>query len=725
MPEPSGKPDPLGATWDGKGVNFALFSEHAEKVELCLFDSADAVKESRRIPLTGKTEHVWHAYLPGAGPGCLYGYRVHGPYNPQKGLRFNPAKVLIDPYAKAVGRTARWDNSLFAYNFGHPDEDLSINAQDNAAFVPLAKVADHEFDWGGDAPPNIPWEQTIIYEAHVKGLTRLRPETPEELRGTYAGLARGPVIDHLKALGVTALELLPIQHHVDEHHLFAKNLTNYWGYNTLSFFSPDIRYCARETEDPAREFKKMVRALHSAGIEVILDVVYNHTPEGNHLGPTFSLKGIDNAAYYQLNPGNPRYYMDYTGCGNTLNMRHPRTLQLVMDSLRYWIEEMHVDGFRFDLASALARGDRGFEKMGAFLNRVQEDPVVSRVKLIAEPWDLGEGGYQVGNFPKGWSEWNGQYRDSVRKFWRGDRGMVGALATRLAGSSDLYQWDNRQPTASVNFLVAHDGLTLHDLVSYKRKHNDGNKEENKDGTDENFSWNCGVEGDTPNRRVRNLREKHKRNLLATLALSQGIPMICGGDEFGRAQRGNNNAYCQDNEIGWLDWNWDEERKRFLEFARRAIAIRKKHPAFRRPDFFAGRADARSGTKDATWFSSSGREMNNGDWTDSHHRSLGMRLTGRAPGEAGGNETPEEVFLLLLNAYRKNVPFVLPAHRSKTRWETVLDTSEPDAKKRVARGGAVFDLQAQSLVLFRLVGPGKKKAPWRRKSLSVEKKSQRP
>jgi glycogen operon protein len=539
-----GAPYPLGATWDGIGVNFAIFSEHATAVELCLFSGPDATAESGRMALPEQTDMVWHGYLPDVRPGQLYGYRVHGPYAPRAGHRFNPAKVLIGPYAKAVGRSVRRHDSLFGYRTGDPEQDLSIDTRDNAAYAPLAAVVDEAFTWGTDRPPRTPWHETLIYELHVRGFTALNRHVAEGLRGTYLGVASEPALEHLLKLGVTAVELMPVHHHSDEWHLVQRGLTNYWGYNTLSYFAPDTRYAASPTPlESVREFKMMVRALHAAGLEVILDVVYNHTAEGNHLGPTLSLRGIDNTSYYRLRPDDARFYEDFTGCGNTLNMRSPRVLQLIMDSLRYWVLEMHVDGFRFDLASALARELHEVDKLGAFFDIIHQDPVISQVKLIAEPWDLGEGGYQVGNFPVGWTEWNANYRDAVRRFWRGDGGVVSELATRLAGSSDLYGQSGRRPYASINFITAHDGFTLGDLVSYNEKHNEANGEDNRDGENNNLSWNCGVEGPTDNAAVRKLRWRQMRNLMTTLFTSLGVPMISGGDEMARTQRGNNNAYC--------------------------------------------------------------------------------------------------------------------------------------------------------------------------------------
>jgi isoamylase len=699
-----GRPYPLGATWDGKGVNFSIFSEHATRVELCLFDSADAQKESHRIPLTEQTNRIWHVFIPDARPGWLYAYRVHGPYDPDSGHRFNSAKILTDPYSKAVARRVKWNDTMFAYRIGHPDEDLAADDRDNAPFAPLSMVVDPAFTWGNDRPPRIPWHQTIIYETHVKGLTARHPEVPVALRGTYAGLACEPVIKHLLDLGVTAIELLPVHHHADDYHLLKNGLTNYWGYNTLSFFAPDNRY-GSGTMDLVDEFKMMVRALHDWGMEVILDVVYNHTAEGNHLGPTLSLRGIDNAAYYRLVKDHPRYYMDYTGCGNTLNMLHPQVLQLIMDSLRYWVTEMHVDGFRFDLASALARELHEVDRLGAFFDIIQQDPVISQVKLIAEPWDLGEGGYQVGNFPVLWAEWNGKYRDCIRRFWKGEGRQVAELATRLAGSSDLYEQGGRRPHASIDFITAHDGFTLRDLVSYNGKHNEANGEDNRDGTDDNISWNCGVEGPADDAEIKALREKQIRNFMATLLFSQGVPMICGGDEFGRTQLGNNNGYCQDNELTWYDWNLTRDQKELSRFVRSVIQLRKAHPVLRRHKFFQGRYIRGSEIKDISWFSPNGHEMTDEEWNAESVRYLGVRLAGDAIDDVDelGERITGDTLLILLNAHHEAVPFVLPAHKKGTRWELTLDTADErkGKSKRLARGGRTYDLRERSLALFRL------------------------
>jgi len=705
-----GHPYPLGATWDGKGVNFSLFSENATRVELCLFKSIDAKKETHRISLTEQTNRIWHVYLPDARPGWLYGYRVYGPYAPLTGQRFNPMKILVDPYAKAVARSIHWDDSMFGYQVGVPSEDLVRDDRDNAAFAPLCSVVDTAFTWGDDRPPRIPWHETIIYETHVKGLTARHPNVPAELRGSYAGLACEPVIKYLLDLGVTAVELLPVHHHADEFHQVKRGMPNYWGYNTLAFFAPDSRF-GSGSMGIVEEFKMMVRSLHDWGIEVILDVVYNHTAEGNQLGPTLSLRGIDNLAYYRLSKENPRYYVDYTGCGNTLNMPHPQVLQLIMDSLRYWVTEMHVDGFRFDLASTLARELHEVDRLGAFFDIIQQDPVISQVKLIAEPWDLGEGGYQVGNFPVLWTEWNGKYRDSIRRFWKGEGRQVAELATRLAGSSDLYEHGGRRPHASINFITCHDGFTLQDLVSYNEKHNEANGEDNRDGSNDNISWNCGVEGTTDRPDIIALRERQKRNFMATLLFSQGVPMICGGDEIGRTQQGNNNAYCQDNEINWYNWNLGKGQKELLEFTQNAIKIRKAHSVLMRRKFFHGRYIRGSEIKDISWFSPDGREMTDEEWSAESVRYLGVRLAGNALDEVDelGQPVAGDTLLILLNADHEPVPFVLPAHKKGTRWVLILDTTSKDTERRnhVERGGRIHHLRERSLAMFRLMsGEGK-------------------
>jgi isoamylase len=697
-----GRSYPLGATWDGAGVNFALFSEHATKVELCLFDSPDETKESQRIVLPDFTDQVWHGYFPDVEPGQLFGYRVHGPYEPARGHRFNPNKVLLDPYTKAIGRDLKWDDSLFGYKLGDGAADLSIDERDNAAFCPLAAVVDTAFTWGDDRAPRTPWHKTLIYEVHVKGFTNRHPDVPEKLQGTYAGLASEAAVKHLLDLGVTAVEVMPVHHHVDDRHLLENARSNYWGYNTLAFFAPDLRYASKASpRKSVQEFKMMVRALHAAGLEVILDVVYNHTAEGNQLGPTLSMRGVDNAAYYRL-AKDPRYYADYTGCGNTLNMQHPRVLQLIMDSLRYWVLEMHVDGFRFDLASTLARELHAVNKLGAFFDIIHQDPVLSQVKLIAEPWDVGEGGYQVGNFPVLWTEWNGKYRDDVRRFIKGDGGKAGEFATRLAGSSDLYEQSGRLPYASINFVTCHDGFTLQDLVSYNDKHNEANGEENRDGSNDNHSWNGGVEGPTDDPNVKALRARQKRNFMATLLLSQGVPMICGGDELSHTQKGNNNAYCQDNELTWLNWDLTPEQKDFLEFVKKVVLIRKEQPVFQRRKFFQGRRIRGSDIKDLSWFEPSGQEMSDEAWNAGFVKCLGMRLAGDVIGDVDEKGEPivGETILLLLNAHHEAIPFTLPATRPEHHWECLLDTAEPQGKGLVYwLGGQQYPLQGRSLAVL--------------------------
>ena len=693
-----GHPYPLGATWDGQGVNFALFSENATKVELCLFDSTDSKTASQTIKMPEQTDQVWHVYLPGIQPGQLYGYRVHGPFDPANGHRFNPSKVLLDPYAKEIGRDVQWDKSLFGYNFEDEAEDLSQNTDDGAAFAPLARVIDPSFDWGDDKHPNTPWHKTVIYEAHVKGFTKKNPDIPEKIRGTYAAIASEASIQHLKNLGVTAIELLPIHFHLDDSHLEVKGLTNYWGYNTIGFLAPNSRYADK---DPVREFKTMVKALHAAGIEVILDVVYNHTAEGNHKGPTLSWRGVDNASYYMLSPEDKRFYMDFTGCGNVPNMSHPRVLQLIMDSLRYWVAEMHVDGFRFDLASTLARELHEINKLGAFFDIIHQDPTISQVKLIAEPWDVGPGGYQVGNFPVLWTEWNGKYRDTVRDFWKGSDTDINEFATRLSGSSDLYQDDGRKPYASINFVTCHDGFTLHDLVSYNEKHNEANGEENRDGADDNRSWNCGVEGPTDDPAINALREQQKRNLVATLLLSQGVPMICAGDELSHSQSGSNNTYCQDNDLTWFDWNLNDNQKKFLDFVSKVIQIRNTQPVFQRRRFFKGRPIR--GVKDITWLNPSGQEMDEAGWNAGFVKCLGIQLAGDLIDDVddNGDKIVGETLAILLNGHHEPIDFTLPAPKDSHHWERLFDTADPDAEASFHEGQQPYQLQGRSVVLFRL------------------------
>jgi glycogen operon protein len=703
-----GFPYPLGATWTGVGVNFALFSQHATKVELCLFESPDSPAEFTRIPLSDHTDMVWHAYLPDVRPNQIYGYRVHGPYEPGAGHRFNPNKIVMDPYAKSVARTIRWADEMFGYRVGDPEADLSFDDRDNAAYAPLAAVVDPAFTWGDDRPPRTPWHNTVIYEAHVRGFSKLHPALPEHLRGTYEALTTEPALDHFKKLGVTAIELMPVHHHARDRHLEERGLTNYWGYNSIGYFAPERRLAAsRSPAGAVREFKRMVRALHAAGLEVILDVVYNHTAEGNHLGPTLSLKGIDNASYYRL-AEQARYYMDFTGCGNTLNMQSPQVLQLIMDSLRYWVLEMHVDGFRFDLASALARELFDVDRLGAFFDIIHQDPVLSHVKLIAEPWDLGQGGYQVGNFPVLWTEWNGKYRDTVRRFWRGDSGTVSELATRLAGSNDLYAQSGRQPYASINFITAHDGFTLRDLVSYNEKHNEGNLEENRDGENNNLSWNCGVEGPTDDPTIVGLRARQVRNLLATLLLSQGVPMISHGDELGRTQRGNNNAYCQDNELSWIDWNLNEEQAQLLAFTAMLIRFRLTQPVLRRRKYFQGRSIRGGDVKDVAWLTPEGSEMNDEAWNADFVHSIGMLLSGNAIEEVNeqGEPVMGDTLLILFNAHSDEIQFTLaPIDGDRDwQWQRVFDTAEPGAAGAGYKPGATYAVQGRSAVVLRLTPP---------------------
>ena len=669
-----GNPYPLGSTWDGEGVNFAIFSECADKVELCIFDHQGR-QEVERIKLAWKTDQVWHCYLPEARPGLLYGYRVHGPYDPNRGLRFNRAKLLLDPYGKAIFGRLRWHDALFGYQIGKSNADLSRHRANSAPFMPKCQVIDPAFTWGNDRPPNTSWYDTIIYELHVKGFTWQHPQIPEKLRGTYAGLSSAPAVDYLKRLGVTAVELMPVHACIDERHLVEKGLANYWGYNSIGFFVPDGRYSA---SGQINEFKTMVKILHSADIEVILDVVYNHTAEGNELGPTLCFRGIDNLAYYRVEPENNRYYRDFTGCGNTLNMCHPRVLQLIMDSLRYWVLEMHVDGFRFDLASALARELYEVNRLGAFFDIIHQDPVLSQVKLIAEPWDLGEGGYQVGNFPVGWTEWNGKYRDTVRSYWKGEGDNIGEFAHRLTGSSDLYERGGRRPYASINFVTCHDGFTLHDLVSYNEKHNEANLENNQDGESNNRSWNCGCEGPSADSQITSLRARQKRNFLASLFLSQGVPMLLAGDEMGRSQQGNNNTYCQDTPLSWHDWTLDVEQDELLGFVRRLIALRKAHHVFRRRHFFQGRPIKGSGISDIIWLTPTGTEMTDEEWQHSFARCLGLYLAGDALEEQDekGNPVVDNRFLLLVNAHHEPIPFTLTDLVPVTRWRLILDTSSP-------------------------------------------------
>ena len=696
-----GASSPLGATWDGSGVNFALYSEHAEAVELCLFDEQHA---EQRIRLSEQTDLVWHCYLPDVRPGQRYGYRVHGPYDPGAGHRFNPAKLLIDPYARRLDGAVQWDDSLFGYRLGSPGQDLDRDDRDSASFVPKAVVVDPDYEWSGDTQLETPFDRTVIYEVHVKGFTKLHPDVPEELRGTYAGLASAPAISYLTDLGITAVELLPVHQHVDERHLAERGLTNYWGYSSIGFFAPEIAYSA--TGDPVSEFREMVRQLHAAGIEVILDVVYNHSGEGNHLGPTLSFRGIDNRSYYHLDAQDPRRYVDYTGTGNTLDATSPRVLQLIMDSLRYWVTEMHVDGFRFDLAAALARELHDVDKLGSFFDIVGQDPIISRVKLIAEPWDVGPGGYHVGHFPVGWAEWNGKYRDSVRRFWKGVGSQAAEMAYRLSGSSDLYSRSGRQPHASINFITAHDGFTLHDLVSFEKKHNQANGERNTDGEPYNESMNFGIEGETDDEAILDARERQKRNFLATLLLSQGVPMLLGGDEIGRTQRGNNNAYAQDNETGWFDWNLGPRQRDLLEFSRGLIGLFRAHPVLRRRRFLHGRQVAGSSGKDLTWYGADGTEMTHEAWFPPEVKTLGLQFAGDAIEERGPKGEPilDDTLLIILNADQQPVDFSLPNEGAGQGWELVFDTVHPtlatDTPPPALDGGAVCRVAQRSVVLLR-------------------------
>ena len=701
-----GTPYPLGATWDGLGVNFALYSEHATQVELLFFDTPDDAQASHTLTLPERTGPVWHGYLTGVYPGQLYGYRVHGPFEPENGHRFNPNKVVLDPYAKAVGRTPRWDTSLFGYVIGDENEDLSFSDADNAPFAPLAKVVEDAFAWGDDRHPRVPWENTVIYETHVKGISKLHPDVDEQLRGTYLGLVSEPILAHLVSLGVTTVELLPVQMFTNDHYLVEKGLSNYWGYNPLAYFAPEPNYATRP-ERAVAEFKMMVRALHEAGLEVIIDVVYNHTGEGNRMGPTLSYKGIDNVSYYKTKADERRYYMDYTGTGNTLDATQPAVVRLLTDSLRYWVEEMHVDGFRFDLASSLARGMDDVNMRSLALQAIEQDPVLSQVKLIAEPWDVGPNGYQVGGFPWNWSEWNGRYRDTIRSFWNGGDGLTAEFVTRVTGSSDLYAHDGRRPSASINFITAHDGFTLQDLVSYNEKHNDANGEDNRDGEDHNNSYNGGVEGETDDAAVLTNRETRKRTFLATLFLSQGVPMLLGGDELSRTQGGSNNAYCQDNAISWFDWELDEREQRFLNFTRDLIAFRKAHPIFHRRSFLTGRGEA--GCRDVTWVHPEGREMNDNDWHDPRLRAFGMLLCGEASSELTrglGERRTDESYLVLFHGKRPT-RFVLPdvpAH-SGWLWQRLWATEPRRLRRsRPLYAGSSLVLPAGQISVLRGVEP---------------------
>ncbi|MCF8106691.1 MAG: glycogen debranching protein GlgX [Desulfohalobiaceae bacterium] len=691
-----GQPYPLGAVYDGSGTNFSLFSEIAEKVELCLFDEDN---QESRIDLPEVTGYCWHAYLPEVQPGQRYGFRVHGPWDPAKGHRCNPAKLLLDPYAKAIDGGIQWDEAVFPYPFADGPDARSDS--DSAPFMPRCVVHQPHFDWSGDRRLHLPWHETVIYETHVKGLSVDHPEVPAEFQGTYSGLASPAIIEHFKQLGVSAVELMPIHTFIQDKHLVDKGLHNYWGYNSIGYFAPNKDYAAdRRPGAEVAEFKQMVKALHQAGLEVILDVVYNHTAEGNHFGPMLSFKGIDNGYYYRLTE-DQRFYMDYTGTGNSLNMRHPHVLQLIMDSLRYWVQEMHVDGFRFDLASTLARELHDVDRLSAFFDLIQQDPVISQVKLIAEPWDVGEGGYQVGNFPPVWTEWNGKYRDCVRDFWRGADQTLGELGARFTGSSDLYENTSRQPYASINFVTAHDGFTLHDLVSYNEKHNEANQEDNQDGEDHNRSWNCGEEGPSDNREILALRARQKRNFLATLLLSQGVPMLLGGDEIGRTQQGNNNAYCQDNEISWYDWEHVDQE--LLEFCRRLVWYRGNHPVFRRRRWFQGRPIHGSEAKDIAWFTLQGEQMDDEDWGQGFAKSIGVFLNGSTIPNPNprGEPVSDDDFYIVFNAHHEPLTFTLPGARWGRAWRRELDTDIGwlDAEEPL-KPGARIQVQSRSLLLLR-------------------------
>ena len=699
-----GKPYPQGATWDGSGVNFALYSEAATAVELCLFSSKDD-RNPEVVKLPEQTAFVWHGYIPGIQAGQLYGYRVNGPYEPDKGLRFNAAKLLIDPYATAICGEVNWRAPIFPYRLGSPAGDAEADTRDSAWGMPKCIVGHPHFDWDGDRQLRIPLSDSIIYEVHVKGFSYRKPDVPQERRGTYAGLASPASISYLKSLGITAVELMPIHDFLDDKHLVDRGLKNYWGYNTTNFFAPAARYSASgDSGSQVAEFKSMVKALHREGLEVILDVVYNHTSEGNRLGPMLSFRGIDNLTYYRVTPDNPRCYMDYTGTGNTLNVRHPQVLRLIMDSLRYWATEMHVDGFRFDLAAALARELHDVDRLSAFFDVIYQDPILSQLKLIAEPWDVGEGGYQVGKFPVLWAEWNGKYRDTVRRYWKGDHGQLSDLAYRLMGSSDLYQRDGRRPSASINFVTAHDGFTLNDLVSYNGKHNEANGEQNRDGSNDNYSWNMGVEGPTDDPKILEIRERQERNLLATLFLSQGVPMLLGGDEISRTQKGNNNAYCQDNEITWFDWNGNDKQQALLEFTEQLIRFRLEHPNFHRRKFFQDRSIRRADDPDVLWLRPDGKQMNDEEWEQGWQRCIGVFLNGRKLAEISPNAQPvrDDDFLILLNCHHEPVDFFLPELESDRSWEMVFYTKNAAFEKSPApvSVGQSIPLIERSMALLR-------------------------
>jgi glycogen operon protein len=700
----AGAPYPLGAIWDGSGVNFALFSENAEAVDLCIFDEPYGAPEVARIRIQEQTDFVWHVYLPEARPGTLYGYRVYGPYDPKNGDRFNPNKLLLDPYARSTTGPIIWSGSMFGYPVdGGSDRDLELDTSDSAPGMPKGVVIEPAFSWGDDRAPKTPWHDTVIYEAHTKGLTALHQDLPESVRGTFAGLAEQRVLRYLQELGITALELMPVHQFVSDKHLVDRGLSNYWGYNSIGFFAPDPRLASSpQAGGRVNEFKTMVKTLHRAGIEVILDVVYNHTAEGSHLGPTLSFRGIDNRSYYRLTDEDQRYYMDYTGTGNTLNMQHPRTVQVIMDSLRYWVQEMHVDGFRFDLAATLARELHEVNRLSAFFDIIHQDPVLSQVKLIAEPWDLGEGGYQVGNFPVLWAEWNGRYRDSIRRFWRGDPCMLGELAYRLTGSSDLYANNGRKPYASINFVTAHDGFTLHDLVSHNQKHNEANGEGNQDGSDNNLSWNCGVEGETDDPEVRSLRARQMRNFMTTIFVSQGVPMILHGDEIARSQRGNNNAYCQDNEISWLSWDLSPDQEEMLAWTKRVVRLRKEHAILRRRHYFSGRPIRGADIKDISWLKPDGVEMGDWSWNDEEVRALAVWLAGGAADLVDHRNNPiiGDTMVVLMNSDAGSVDFRLPPTDGKTRWTLLLDTSRPEANGEDYAAQGRYTLSGRAMAVLK-------------------------
>jgi isoamylase len=708
----SGKPFPQGATWDGTGVNFALYSENATKVELCLYDGRSR-RESERIQLPEQTAFVWHGYVAGVQPGQLYGYRVYGPWEPARGLRFNPAKLLIDPYAKAITGRVDWGKPIYPYRFGGENADMVIDRRDSASGMPKSIVVSPYFDWEHDRPPRTPLSDSIIYEMHVRGFSMLNEQIRQDLRGTYAGLASPPALKYLKSLGITAVELMPVHQLVHDKVLVDRGLHNYWGYNTLNYFSPESEYSSSgDIGTQVPEFKAMVKALHREGIEVILDVVYNHTAEGNQLGPMLSFRGIDNPTYYKLVPDNPRYYMDYTGTGNSLNVRHPQVLKLIMDSLRYWVLEMHVDGFRFDLAATLARELHDVDRLAAFFDIIHQDPIISQVKLIAEPWDVGSGGYQVGNFPVLWAEWNGKYRDTVRRYWKGDEGQLSDLGYRLTGSSDLYQNDGRRPYASINFVTAHDGFSLEDLVSYNDKHNEANGENNQDGANDNNSWNMGTEGPTDNPEILAARERQKRNFLATLFLSQGVPMLCGGDEIGRTQHGNNNAYCQDNPISWYDWNLDERRSKLLEFTRELIRFRQMHPNLRRRKFFQDREVYHPSSRDIAWYRTDGQEMTQEQWSTGWMRSMAVMLNGTTLGQIDdmGEPVTDDTFLVMLNSYAECVTYALPQSPRNRGWKLLMNTADLDQPFGEKLLDGTLDVSGRSVAVLRELTAAEAKQP---------------